>query len=201
MSVLTRPRHPLVETALGMARQWCEGRTIDGAPALAHAVQVALKLGEHLPDAPPALVAAALVHDSPQYAPSQVRWDNALTVALGDDVRDVVAALEREHHTLDAGSPELPPLDNMWTIQASAADKIVSLTSILSRAAAAEDPDEFWRVRQPFIRLVPYFHRFQQRTAGVLPASMARELGRLVQMAQEATCGPATPPPAATPES
>ncbi len=155
MSVLTRPRHPLVETALGIARQWCEGRTIDGAPALAHAVQVALKLGEHVPDAPPALVAAVLVHDSPEFAPSEVRWDNVLTVALGDDVREVVAALEREHHTLNADAPELPPLDDVATIQASAADKIVSLTSILSRAAAAEDPDEFWRVRQPWPKPPP----------------------------------------------
>ena len=190
MSVLTRPRHPLVATALRLARQWCEGHVIDGAPALAHAVQVAMKLGEHVHDAPPALVAAVLVHDSPEFAPFDVRLDDVLTVALGDDVRRVVRALQREHDALDAGNPELPPLADGWVVQASAADKIVSLTSILGRAAAAEDPEEFWRVRRPFIALVPHFRQFHDAVAKAVPSSMAQELGRLVQMAEAATDAP-----------
>ena len=190
MSVLTRPRHPLVATALGLARQWCDGHTIDGAPALAHAVQVVLKLGEHVPDAPPALVAAGLVHDSPEFAPAALPLDDVLTVALGDDVRRVVRALQREHQALDARAPQLPPLDDLWTVRASAADKIVSLTSILGRAAAADDPDEFWRVRRPFIDLVPYFRQFHGAVAVVLPTSMTDELGRLVTMAEAATSDP-----------
>jgi len=32
MSVLTVPRHPLVATPLGLARQWCEGHIVDRAP-------------------------------------------------------------------------------------------------------------------------------------------------------------------------
>jgi hypothetical protein len=187
MSVLTRPRHPLVATALRLARDWCQGHTVDGAPALAHAVQVAVKLGEHLPAAPPELVAAILVHDSPEFAPAGLDLDAVLTVWLGDDVRRVVRAMEREHLTLDARQPQLPPLDDRWTLYASAADKIVSLGSILERAAGANDPEHFWRAREPFIELVPYFREFHTEVAPLLPKAMGEVLWRVVAMAEQAT--------------
>ena len=47
MTVLSRPRHPIVANALQMAREWCAGHIIDGAPSLGHAVKVALTLGTH----------------------------------------------------------------------------------------------------------------------------------------------------------
>jgi hypothetical protein len=34
MTVLSRPRHPIVADALALAGQWCRGQIIDGAPAL-----------------------------------------------------------------------------------------------------------------------------------------------------------------------
>jgi hypothetical protein len=152
---------------------------------LAHAVQVALKLGEHLPSAPPELVAAALVHDSPEFAPANVDLDAVLTMWLGENARWVVRALQREHDALDARRPELPATDDRWTLYASAADKIVSLISILGRAAAAGDPEEFWRIRQPFVALVPYFRSFHEAAGPLLPDTLGNELHRLVRMAED----------------
>lgn len=64
-TVLSPPRHLLVEHALRQARQWCAGHVIDDRPALAHAARVAVTLGEHVADPAPDLVAAILLHGSP----------------------------------------------------------------------------------------------------------------------------------------
>src|SRR5439155_6035398 len=109
MNALGKPRHPLVDTALGLARTWCAGHVIDEAPAFAHAVRVAVTLDRHLPAAPPGLLAAALLHDAPDYAPADIDLDALLTVRFGPDVVRVVRALEREHRGLDSG-PGGPPI-------------------------------------------------------------------------------------------
>jgi hypothetical protein len=54
----------------------------------------------------------------------------------------------------------------------------------LAPAAAAEDPEEFWRVRQPFVALVPYLRTFHTATRPLLPAGIANELGQWVEMAE-----------------
>lgn len=187
MSVLTRPRHPVVATALQLAREWCDGQEIDGAPALAHAVQVALKVSEHLPAASPDLVAAVLVHDSPEFAPPTINLDAGLEAWLGSEARRIVRALQHEHEAMDARQPTLPDIEDLATLCASAADKIVSLSSILARAACARDPGAFWRVREPFIELVPYFRDFHCVLAPKLSGGLACELGRLVAAAEMAT--------------
>jgi hypothetical protein len=64
MTVLSRPRHPIVADALVLAGEWCRGQIIDGAPALGHAVKVALMLDRHVPDPAPELVAAVLLHEA-----------------------------------------------------------------------------------------------------------------------------------------
>lgn len=101
MSVLTKPRHPTVDTALALARTWCAGHVIDDAPALGHAIRVALTLDRHVPDAHPELVAAVLLHDSPEFAPAGLTLDELLTARLGPAVTRVVRALEAEHIGLD----------------------------------------------------------------------------------------------------
>jgi hypothetical protein len=60
VTVLTPPRHPLVNRALADARTWCAGKIIDERPALAHAARVAVTLGEHLDAPAPSLIAACL---------------------------------------------------------------------------------------------------------------------------------------------
>jgi len=180
VSVLSRPRHPVIAEALAMARAWCAGHVIDGAPALGHAVRVALTLGEHVPDPPADLVAAVLLHDAPEYAPPGVNLDAVLSARLGRRVVEVVRALEREHHALTAQPLPLPHTDDPWTVQASAANKIVSLTSILRRSATAPDPDAYWRARQPFTDRIPYFRAFTTAAAPHVPSTMAAELERLI---------------------
>ena len=187
MTVLSHPRHPIVADALDLARQWCDGHSIDGAPALGHAVKVALAVGRHLSDPAPELVAAVLLHDAPEHAPTDVDLDELLTCRLGPAVTRVVRALEREHIALDERPvPEIHTGD-LWTLYASAADKIVSLESILRRAARAPNPRTYWRARTAFVTRVPYFAAFHTAATPHLPPGMAEELGRLVARAEHAT--------------
>lgn len=182
-------RHPVTAAALELARQWCAGEVIDGAPALRHAVRVARKLHDHLPHAAPALLAAALLHDSPYFAPATEDLDAVLRARVGPEAARIVRDLHREHQAL-ADHPA-PPVgtDDPATLCASAADKIVSLQSILERAAAADDPVAYWRSRPAFVARVGYFSAFQRAAAPQLPEAMARELGGLVEAAQRATGG------------
>lgn len=188
MSVLTRPRHPTVDIALELARTWCAGHLIDDAPALGHAIRVVLILDRHLPGPPAELVAAALLHDSPEFAPADVDLDGLLTVRLGPAVTRVVRALEAEHVGLDTicGGPPIP-IDDPWVLYASAADKIVALTSMLRRATAAPDLAAFWARRGAFRALVPYFRTFHRIAAPHLPVTMAADLDLIVTRVEQTT--------------
>jgi hypothetical protein len=187
MTVLSRPRHPIVADALVLAGDWCRGQIIDGAPALGHAVKVALVLGRNIPNAAPELVAAVLLHDSPEYAPKDVDLDALLTVRLGPAVARIVRGLEREHIALDERPVPDVTTEDRWTLWASAADKIVSLRSILGRGARSTDPAAYWRSRRAFVERVPYFAAFHTAAAPHLPPGMAGELARLVIRTEQAT--------------
>jgi len=187
MTVLSRPRDPIVADALVLAGEWRRGQIIDGAPALGHAVKVALVLGRHVPNAAPELVAAVLLHDSPEYAPKDVDLDALLTVRLGPAVTRIVRGLEREHIALDGRPVPDVTTEDRWTLWASAADKMVSLRSILGRAARAADPAAYWRSRRAFVVRVPYFAAFHTAAAPHLPPGMAGNLARLVVRAELAT--------------
>lgn len=76
--------------------------------------------------------------------------------------------------------------EDRWTLYASAADKIVSLRSILRRASRAADP-AYWHSRHAFVARVPYFAAFHTAAAPHLPPGMAGELARLVVRAEQAT--------------
>jgi hypothetical protein len=187
MTVLSPPRHPLIDTALQLARDWCAGHIIDGAPALAHAVKVAVAVGMHLPDAEPQLVAAVLLHDSPFLAPADVDLDTTLTTQLDAEVTRIVRTLQREHDAMDCDPSDFALPGDGSIVVASAADKIVSITSILERAAAAPDQEAFWAVRQPFLRAALYFRAFHTAATPQLPGTMATHLGRLVDGACRAS--------------
>jgi hypothetical protein len=187
MTVLSRPQHPIVADALVLAGEWCRGQIIDGAPALGHAVKVALVLGRHVPDAAPELVAAVLLHDCPEYAPKDVDLDALLTVRLGPAVTRIVRGLEREHIALDQRPVPDVTTEDSWTLYASAADKIVSLRSILRRASRTADPAVYWQSRRAFVARVPYFAAFHTVAAPQLPPGMTGELARLVVRAEQAT--------------
>lgn len=160
MTVLSRPRHPLVDDALALARIWCDGHVIDGSPALGHAVKVARTLDRHLFRPHPELIAAALLHDAPFFAPPDLNLDLVLTTRFRPGVTHTVRALEREHEALDTQvTPSFSTTDR-WTLYATTADKIVAINAIVRRASRAADPAEFWRPRTAFVSRMPYFRAF-----------------------------------------
>jgi hypothetical protein len=187
MTVLSRPRPPLVADALTLAGEWCRGQIIDGAPALGHAVKVALVLGRYVPDASPELVAAVLLHDSPEYAPKDIDLDELLTARLGPTVAQIVRGLEREHVALDERPTPEVSIEDRWTLYASAADKIVSLGSILRRGSRAANPAAYWHSLHAFVVRVPYFAAFHTMARPHLPSGMAGDLARLVVRAEHVT--------------
>ncbi|MFD8597708.1 hypothetical protein ACFV1L_22160 [Kitasatospora sp. NPDC059646] len=187
MTPLTRPRHPLVEEALELARDWCAGHRVDDAPALGHAVRVVLTLDRHVPAAPAEVVAAVLLHDGPEFAPAG-RLDAELG-RLGGEVLRIVRAMESEHQALDEFStrPELVAEHvralvehDPWTLRASTADKIVAFRALLHRAARSGDAAAFFARRAALRERLPYFDRFSAAAGPDLPTAMAAELDQLL---------------------
>lgn len=172
MTVLSKPRDPLISQALADAMQWCAGKVIDDRPALAHAVRVALTIGEHVPHPGPDLIAAALLHDAPELAPPEVDLDVVLCFWYSREVHRIVRALQAEHQALDRLDPpvnvEDPPV-----LLASTADRIVAFGALLRRANASGDVQGFFAARPGLGVLLPYFWRYQQASVGLVPATMS----------------------------
>jgi hypothetical protein len=187
MTVLSHPNNPIVSGALALARQWCAGHVIDGRPALGHAVRVAIALDKYVPNADPQLIAAVILHDSPDYAPADIDLDQLLAQRCGPGAVHIVRGLQREHIALDQNPAPDVSTEDQWVLWASAADKIVSLRSILRRGQQAIDPCVYWQRRQPFINRIPYFAAFHAAAQPHLPLGMADELGHLVASADRVT--------------
>jgi hypothetical protein len=150
-----------------------------------------MTLERHVHNPAPELVAAALLHDISRHGPTDVDVDAVLTVRFTGRVARIVWALQ---HELDAAGPLAPPVLNLsdedrWTLQVSAADKMVTLGSMLRRAANALDLAAYWEARAAFVARLPYFAQFHTSAAPHLPPSMAGELARLVVRAEQATAG------------
>lgn len=186
MSVLSPPQPPIIRKALDLASAWCAGHVIDEAPALSHAIRVAATVGEHIPDAAAELVAAALLHDAPYFAPSGIDVDAVLTARLGLVVTRTVRGMEREHTAMDTSpEPHIDPADQ-WTLCASAADKIVAIESILRRACRAPDEAAFWAARTAFVSRLDYFRAYCDLAGPHLPATMRNALVDVVTRAERA---------------
>jgi hypothetical protein len=173
--VLTPPHPPLIARALADARSWCAGQIIDDRPAFTHAVRVAVTLGDHVADPAPELIAAALLHDSPEFAPEGIDLDVVLEQHYGREVVRIVRALETEHHALDTNHPIIV-IDDLPVLLASTADKIVALTSLTRRALLSGDSTGFFAARPALIALLPHFHAFADVASWRVPASMAVRL-------------------------
>jgi hypothetical protein len=187
MTVLSPPQPPIIRKALDLASDWCAGHTIDEAPALTHAIKVAATIGEHIPDAPAELIAAALLHDAPYFAPADVHLDAVLTTRLGFTVTRTVRAMEREHTTMDTSTePHIDPTD-LWALWAGVADKIVAISSILRRASRAEDELAFWAQRSAFVSRIGYFRAFCELACPHVPSTMRNELDHVVTRAERIT--------------
>lgn len=189
MTVLTPPRPALVNQALTDARRWCTGKIIDDRPALVHAVKVAVVLGEHVTNPDPELVAAVLLHDSPEFAPANLDLDAVLEQRYGPAVVRIVRALEAEHQALDTDKPVIT-VDDLPVLLASTADKIAALTSLTRRAKKSGDAPGFFAARPALLGLLGHFAAFADASAGRVPASMTRRfqlvLDTLTSTAREA---------------
>ncbi len=192
--MLTAPRPRIVAAALDIARRWCAGQIIDGAPALGHAVRVALTLGRHMPDVPSELLAAVLLHDVPDYVRADV-VDAEVGGWCGTSTLIALWMIHDEHIAMDLYRTDpaaaVRRLDRLPAGVAAAltADKIVSVRYVLARALAAADLRDYWASRVAFLALVPYFRAFHAATADRVPAGLAGELEQLVAAAEAARQG------------
>jgi 5'-deoxynucleotidase YfbR-like HD superfamily hydrolase len=187
MTALSQPRHPIVTGALDLASTWCAGHVIGGAPALAHAINVAHTVDRHIPDAPVELIAVALLHDAPEFAPGDIDLGAVLTRQTAPAVARTIRALERALASGETGEGKPVDPEDLWTLCVSAADRIASLSSVLRRAGRPEDAAAYWRTRTPFIAQVPHYRAFSQQSAPHLPGGMAAELEHLITRAEHAT--------------
>lgn len=174
MNHLVKPRHPIVERALGLARQFCEEQVIDDAPAIAHAVKVATILVRHVPDATPEMIAAALLHDAPLFVSPTADLDELLTHAVADGVAPIVKALHVEHEAMMSGTAPRVPERPVALIMA--ADKVVAFRALVERAHRAADEREFWSRRGTLRGLLPWFAEWCNRATPLLPGSLTFEL-------------------------
>ncbi|MET8149094.1 metal-dependent phosphohydrolase [Actinoplanes sp. NPDC049668] len=175
MTVLSPPRHPLVDAALTEARAWCAGHLIEERPALRHAAAVAYEVVQHTPDASPEVVAAALLHDAPECAPDDLDLSNYLTETYGGRVAQLVIDLHAEHQSLDTPNPRISTGD-VTLLMLSTADQAVAFRSNLHRAHTSGDMAGFFGAKTGMICLLGYFRRYQQAGVGVVPATLSADL-------------------------
>lgn len=186
MTVLSHPRPRLVDQALRDAQGWCAGHTIDDRPALAHACRVAVTIGEHVPNPAPDLIAAALLHDVPDFVPSHNKLYRTLTEAYGPEVPRIIAALQAEHQALDQPDPPVV-VEDLAVVLASTADKIVALASLLRRARASGDVTAFFARRPRLVALVPHFREYSRASQAHIPVGMSAALDGVLHLLDQAT--------------
>ena len=186
MTVLAPPRHPLVDAALTDAKLWCAGRVIDDRPALAHAARVAVTIGRHQPHAAPDIIAAALVHDAPEFA-SPADLDSYLPARFGHEVHRLVSAMQAEHDALDRGQPVIPDPADQALMLLSTSDKVVALTSLLRRARLSGSVTGFFAARQPLLALLDHFRACQLVALDAVPDSLSAALARILDALDVAT--------------
>jgi hypothetical protein len=188
MTVLSQPRHPFIDQALNDAKTWCAGQVIDERPALVHAVRVAVTIGEHVPIPAPDLIAAALLHDAPEFAPAGLDLDVVLLSWYSAEVLRIVRTLQTEHVALDQPDPPVR-VDDLPVLLASTADRIVAFDSLLRRAAASGNVRAFFAARPGLARLLPHFRACQAAAVGLIPDTMSTQLGQLLTTTRRAIIG------------
>ncbi|MFC7273803.1 hypothetical protein ACFQS1_07425 [Paractinoplanes rhizophilus] len=176
-----------MDSALLVARRWCSGQIIDDRPALAHAVRVAVTIGVHQPIAAPQIIAAALLHDAPEFAPPDLDLDRFLSTEYGPEVRRLIRGMQFEHDALDRDEPTIPDPDDVNLILLSTADKVVALTSLLRRAHLSGDTAAFFTTRTPLLNLLTHFSKCRRAAIGAVPASMTADLGKVLDALGTAT--------------
>ncbi|MBB5868672.1 hypothetical protein F4553_002051 [Allocatelliglobosispora scoriae] len=197
VTVLNKPRHPIVERALRLSRLYYEGHVINEAPALNHAMRVAITLVEHEPDASPVMIASALLQDMPIYAPATVDVDIVLRDSVAEGVGPIVRGLAIEQDAMMSGKAARLASRSVMLIMA--ADRIVALRTLLERARSAPDQREFWIQRQRLRGMFEHFRAWYALAEPVLPVSMAIELSGVLRDLEMAALGRDAAPREAAP--
>ncbi|WP_157546759.1 hypothetical protein [Hamadaea tsunoensis] len=175
MGHLTRPRHPIVDRALNLSRRYCDGQIIDDAPAFTHACRVAVALGTHDPASTPEMIAAALLHDTPEFAHPDTNLSVALAYGVADGVAPLVLAVHDEHQAMTSGTAPRVPSDGAVT-RIMAADKVIAFRALVRRASRSPDPVHFWSHREGLRKLMPWFAEWSALAAPGLPPSLRGQL-------------------------
>lgn len=187
MTMLSAMRSPVFDRALDLARDWYVGTDVDGVPPLRHVGEVAALLRRHVADAPPELLAAAVL----AYAPAGTNEDRELMAQVGEAVTRLVRCAQRERLALfqppsPAADLEDPQADfyEPQAVWVAAADLIVRVTSRVRRSMFASDHVAYWRDHREFVDRVPAWRAFHTTAGPNMPPSLARELGRTVTEAE-----------------
>ena len=168
-------RHPLVQAAMDDARRWCAGHLIEQRPAFRHAAAVANEVLSHATDASPELIAAAFLHDSPEFAPDDIDLNTYLADTYGERTAWLVSHLHAEHVALDGPDPAIDVRDPDLLLL-STADKVVAFRGNLRRAEASGDIPAYFAAKTGMLRLLPYFRAFQQAGVERVPAALSADL-------------------------
>lgn len=185
---LARTRQdPRAETAFRLATEWGPGQTIDGLDALGHAVNVANTLGRYVPDTPPQVVAACLLHAIPRWPMADEDVHELVEAQCGVEAWLLLEALRDEQAVLAVPSRavegHLRLLRTMpWLAHVTVAFKIVELQYTSGRPAAS--------ALRPFASLgdqVPYLRQLHDLAAGVVPQTMSGAYLRILEQ-----CSPVT---------
>lgn len=193
MTVLAPPRAPIIEDALAVAKKWCAGHTIDDRPALTHAARVAVTVGEHQLDVDVDVVAAALLHDAPEFAPVSLELDRFLTDRFSAEVRRLIRGMQSEHDAMDREEPLIPDLADSHLMLLSTADKVVALRSLLRRADLSGDVAAFFARRRPLLDLLAFLRTYQRTSIGAVPASLSLALDAVLADLAQATAAVSRP--------
>jgi hypothetical protein len=177
---------PRADAALRLATAWGPGQTVDGVNALGHAFNVANALGQYIPDTPPQVVAASLLHAIPCWPMADEAVLEFVEAQCGVEARLLLEALRAEHAVLatpsaDAVDRHLRLLRTMpWLAHATLTAKIVTLQYATAHADARRGAEA---VRKPGMSIEeqsPYLRQLLAVAREVVPPIMTADYVRLL---------------------
>ncbi len=131
-------------------------------------------------------MAAALLHDAPEFAPMSLKLDQFLEYRFSPEVRRLIRGMQSEHDAMDRGTPFIPDLADSHLMLLSTAD-IVALRSLLRRADLFGDVTAFFARRRPLLDLLAFFHTYQHTSIGAVPTTLSLALDDALAHLAQAT--------------
>ncbi|MCT9107586.1 hypothetical protein [Streptomyces mirabilis] len=155
--------------------------------ALGHAINVANTLGRYVPDAPPQVVAACLLHAIPQWPMVDEAVHELVEAECGVEARWLVEAMRAEeavlaHPSEGAVQGQLRRLRTIpWLAHATLAFKIVTLQYTVAHAAHRRwDAAQAWPPPASHDERPPYLHQLLALATEVVHPVMTNAFARLL---------------------